>query len=369
MEQKAQREKDLRALEDAMAASAKANRQLEAEIGEIRTRSRQAQHGADRDGGSGARNRRPDSRPRGKAEDAGRQRIGDPTLAGQPAWRDHRGFRRLAADGPATAAGRARAAGGYAGGRSRLDPSRGGPARAAHRSRALATDLAELVRLKNAIATDRGSLEPGAVSPARSRTGVRSDRSPPGANRRNRENPGLGAGQGRRIGPASRISQRVDRPHGERNRRAPNERPTKREKPPKHRKSEAREQFAQAAFRDPARLAPKIPFFRGTRTIAAPCERRCSAGIRGIRRLWWDDSRDFDRDPPQSRHCLTGRWVGRVRRSLPVVWTTLDHQRGRRVLSVVSRNGPNQCRRRAVRARRRARRDDGRDIPRVACRK
>ena len=128
---------------------------------------------------------------------------------------------------------------------------------------------------------------------------------------------------------------------------------------------QAREQFAQAAFRDPARLAPKMPFAEARGPASAAGQRRYGAGLRGCRRLWRNDARHFDQYSPQSRRCLPGRWVGRVRRPLPVLWTTLDHQRGRRVLSLVSRNGPNQCRRRAVRARRRTCRDHGRNFSRL----
>ena len=44
------------------------------------------------------------------------------------------------------------------------------------------------------------------------------------------------------------------------------------------------------------------------------------------------------------RRGIPGGWVGGFRRPFPVVWATLDHQRGRRVLSLVSRHGPDQRR-------------------------
>ena len=369
MEQKAQREKDLRALEDAMAASAKANRQLEAEIAEIRTDRAKLNTALIETAG---RVRETEDRIRGLEERLKTlvaSEIGDPTLAG-----NRRGviievfaaLQRMGRRPPPAVLVRPE---------DMLEAVRASILLGAVlpelrvEAEILATDLAELVRLKNAIATDRGSLgrELSALTSEQDRLSALIEAR---QGRIAEVEKTLGSEQGkaaelaRQAGTLKELIDRMEKEIAGAQRAAEEAR-----KAAETQEKQAREQFAQAAFRDPARLAPKIPFSEARGPIAAPCERRCGAGIRGIGRLWWDDSRDFDCDPPQSRHCLTGRWVGGVRRSLPVVWTTLDHQRGRRVLSVVSRNGPNQCRRRAVRARRRACGDDGRDIPRVTGRK
>ena len=205
-----------------MAANAEARRRLEAEIESDQGRPGQAQRGPDRDRRSGARHRGPDPGPGAAAADPRRQRGGHPALPGEPARRHHRGLCRPAADGPPPAAGRAGAAGGYAGGGPRLDHARRRSAGTARRGRdprhrPCRTRAPEGGHRDGPHDPQRraGGPQPGAGAPGRPHGGAAEP------NRRGRAQCGRRAAESRGPRPAGRHAQRVDRPHGGGDRRRP----------------------------------------------------------------------------------------------------------------------------------------------------
>ena len=180
---------------------------------------------------------------------------------------------------------------------------------------ALAADLAELVRLEGGDRAERDR--------ARRRSWRRSSRS------RQRlaalvdaRQSRIGRGRAQRCGAErskaaelarqARNSQRVDRPHGERNRVARRRRAAEEAaaRPPRLRRARPASKFAALAFRDPARLAPKISFAEAEGLLPLPVSGDMVAGIRRVRTGRRHDARHFDRDAAESRRCLTcDGWV------------------------------------------------------------
>ena len=134
----------------------------------------------------------------------------------------------------------------------------------------LATDLAELVRLKEAIATDRGPSAGSwsaldreqerlsALMEARQSRIAEVERTL-GAER------GKAAELARQAGTLKELIDRMEAEIAGAQRAAEEAR-----KAAEAQEREARERFAQAAFRDPARLAPKIPFAEARGLLPRP---------------------------------------------------------------------------------------------------
>jgi septal ring factor EnvC (AmiA/AmiB activator) len=241
-EQKAQKERDLKVLEDAMAASAEAKRRLEAEIADIKT---------DRAKLTGALIDAAD-RVRG-IEDRTRdleQRLQTLT-ASETAIRRSLDSRRgviIEVFAALQRMGRRPPPAVLVRPEDMLEAVRAsimlGAVLPELRAEAetLATDLAELVRLKEAIASDRSTLgkEFAALTGEQAR---------------------LSALMEARQSRMAAVEQQIAgaRHAAEEARKAADAQ-----------EREARERFAQAAFRDPARLAPKIPFSEAKGLLPQP---------------------------------------------------------------------------------------------------
>ncbi len=134
----------------------------------------------------------------------------------------------------------------------------------------LATDLAELVRLKNAIATDRATLGTElaglqreqerltALMEARQRSIADVERNVGTERTRSTE-------LARQAGTLKELIDRMEQEIAGARRAAEEAR-----KAAEEQAREVRERFAQAAFRDPARLAPKIPFAEARGLLPRP---------------------------------------------------------------------------------------------------
>jgi septal ring factor EnvC (AmiA/AmiB activator) len=134
----------------------------------------------------------------------------------------------------------------------------------------LATDLAELVRLKTAIQTDRAALGAelaalhreqerlAALMEARQGRIVEVERSVGAEQDR-------AAGLARQAGTLKELIDRMEREIAGARRAAEEARRATEEQA-----RETRERFAQAAFRDPARLAPKVPFSEARGLLPRP---------------------------------------------------------------------------------------------------
>jgi murein hydrolase activator len=135
---------------------------------------------------------------------------------------------------------------------------------------ALATDLAELVRLKDAIATDRSTLgnELAALSAEQARVAALMNARQARLGEVERT---VGAEQERagelakQAGTLKELIERMEREIAGAQRAAEDAR-----KATEAQARETKERFAQAAFRDPARLAPKIPFSEARGLIPRP---------------------------------------------------------------------------------------------------
>ena len=167
------------------------------------------------------------------------------------------------------------------------------------------------------------------------------------------------------LGPPGRDSQRIDRPHGEGHRRPPGA--------PRKRRARAAEAQARRRASDlprpPSGIRPGSPPRSPSPRRRGCCRGRSAAmsrGNSGPGRLWRDDARHFDPHAAERRRGIAGGRLGGVRRALPVLWTTLDHQRRRRVLSLVGGHGSDRRGSGSIRARRGTRRHHGRDSTRVA---
>ncbi|MBM6595444.1 murein hydrolase activator EnvC family protein [Microvirga pudoricolor] len=269
-EQKARREGDLRKLEEAMAASAEARRRLEAEIAEIRTDRAKLNTAlietADRIRGTEDRTRGLEQRLQTlTASEAAIRRSLD----------SRRGvivevfaaLQRMGRRPPPAVLVRPE---------DMLEAVRTsillGAVLPELRAEAetLATDLAELVRLKDAIVADRNTLggELAALSKEQERlnalmnarqTRMAAVEQNMGSEREKAE------GLARQAGSLKELIDRMEREITGAQRAAEEAR-----KAAEAQAQATRERFAQAAFRDPARLAPKIPFAEARGLLPRP---------------------------------------------------------------------------------------------------
>ncbi|WP_210485377.1 murein hydrolase activator EnvC family protein [Microvirga antarctica] len=259
-EQKAQREKDLRALEEAMAASAKANKQLEAEIADIRT-DRAKLNAALIETATRLR----DTEDRTRALEQRLQTLVASESAIRRSLDSRRGvivevfaaLQRMGRRPPPAVLVRPE---------DMLEAVRASILLGAVlpelrlEAEVLASDLAELVRLKNAIAADRVSLgsELSALTSEQDRLAalIEARQGRIAEVERN-----LGSERektaelARQTGTLKELIDRMEKETAGAQRAAEEAR-----KAAETQEKQAREQFAQAAFRDPARLAPKVPF-------------------------------------------------------------------------------------------------------------
>jgi septal ring factor EnvC (AmiA/AmiB activator) len=143
----------------------------------------------------------------------------------------------------------------------------------------LATDLAELVRLKEAIATDRTTLngELTALNGEQERLAALMEAR---QGRIAEVERNVGAEQEKAAAlarQAGTLKELIDRMEAEISgaQRAVEEA----RKAAQAQERETREKFAQAAFRDPARLAPKIPFAEARGLLPRPVSGETSAGF------------------------------------------------------------------------------------------
>jgi septal ring factor EnvC (AmiA/AmiB activator) len=269
-EQKAQREKDLRALEEAMAASAKANRQLESEIAEIRTDRAKLNTALI---GTAGRVRDTEDRIRGLEERL--KTLVASEAAIRRSLESRRGviievfaaLQRMGRRPPPAVLVRPE---------DMLEAVRASILLGAVlpelrvEAEILATDLAELVRLKNAIATDRGSLgrELAALNSEQDRLSAlieaRQGRIAEVEKTLGSER-GKAAELARQAGTLKELIDRMEKEIVGAQRAADEAR-----KAAETQEKQAREQFAQAAFRDPARLAPKMPFSEARGQLPRP---------------------------------------------------------------------------------------------------
>jgi len=270
LEQKTQREKDLRALEEAMAASAKANKQLETEIAEIRT-DRAKLNTALID--TATRVRETEDRIH-ELEERLKTLVAS-EAAIRRSLESRRGviievfaaLQRMGRRPPPAVLVRPE---------DMLEAVRASILLGAVlpelrvEAEILATDLAELVRLKNAIATDRGSLgkELAALNAEQDRLSALIDAR---QGRIAEVEKSLGSERGkatelaRQAGTLKELIDRMEKEILGAQKAAEEAR-----KAAEAQEKQAREQFAQAAFRDPARLAPKVPFAEARGQLPRP---------------------------------------------------------------------------------------------------
>lgn len=269
-EEKARREADLKALEAAMAASAEARRKLEAEIGEIRTDRAKLNASLIE---TAERERATEERIR--AIEGRLQTLTSSETAIRRSLDSRRGvivevfaaLQRMGRRPPPAVLVRPE---------DMLEAVRASILLGAvlpelrSETEALATDLGELVRLKNAIVTDRATLglELAALSGEHERVialmNARQDRlgeieRDAGAER------DRAAELAKQAGTLKELIDRMEREIAGSQRAADEAR-----KATEAQAREMRERFAQAAFRDPARLAPKIPFSEARGLLPRP---------------------------------------------------------------------------------------------------
>ncbi|KAB0269158.1 murein hydrolase activator EnvC family protein [Microvirga brassicacearum] len=260
VEQKAQREKDLRALEEAMAASASANRQLESEIAEIRTDRAKLNTAL-----IGTANRVRETEDRIRALEQRLQTLTASEAAIRRSLESRRGviievfaaLQRMGRRPPPAVLVRPE---------DMLEAVRASILLGAVlpelrvEAEILASDLTELVRLKDAIATDRRSLgnELAALTSEQDRLAAlieaRQGRIAEVERTLGSER-GKAAELARQAGSLKELIDRMEKEIAGAQKAAEEAR-----KAAEAQEKQAREQFAQAAFRDPARLAPKVPF-------------------------------------------------------------------------------------------------------------
>jgi septal ring factor EnvC (AmiA/AmiB activator) len=270
VEQKARREQDLKALEDAMAASAKANKALEAEIAAIRT-DRAKLNAALIE--TASRVRETEDRIRGLE-----QRL-QALVASEAAIRRSLDSRRgiiIEVFAALQRMGRRPPPAVLVRPEDMLEAVRAsillGAVLPELRVEAdiLATDLTELVRLKNAIATDRKALgsELTALTLEQDRLSALIDAR---QSRIAEVEQSLGSERGkvaelaRQAGTLKELIESMEKEIAGAQRASEEAR-----KAAEAQDRQAREQFAQAAFRDPARLAPKAPFSEARGLLPRP---------------------------------------------------------------------------------------------------
>lgn len=269
-EQKAQRESDLRVLEEAMAANAEARRKLEAEIADIRTDRARLNTALIE---TAERVRGTEDRIRGLEQRL--QTLTASEGAIRRSLESRRGviievfaaLQRMGRRPPPAVLVRPE---------DMLKAVRAsimlGAVLPELRSEAetLATDLTELVRLKNAIATDRTTLgtELSALTGEQDRLSALM-----------RARQGRLAEVERSIGSESQKATELARQAGslkelidrmEKEIAGAHKAAEEARKAAEAQEREAKERFAQAAFRDPARLAPKIPFSEARGMLPQP---------------------------------------------------------------------------------------------------
>ena len=225
---------------------------------------------------------------------------------------------------------------------------------------ALAADLSELVRLRAALAADRRSLEQeladlsreqertAALVAARQSRLAEAERSF-GAER---------AKSAELAREAQTLKELIERM--ERDVAAAQKASEEARKAAEAQARETRERFAAAAFRDPARLAPKIPFPEARGLLPMPVAGAMVREFGGPDGVGGTTPRHLNFDTTPCCRRLARRWLGRLRGAVPVVWAIVDHQCGGRLLSSSSRHGSNQGRGGPIRACRGAGGDDGR---------
>jgi septal ring factor EnvC (AmiA/AmiB activator) len=269
-EQKVQRERDLKVLEEAMAASAEAKRRLEGEIAEIRT-DRAKLNTALID--TAERIRGTEDRIRGLEQRL--QTLTASETAIRRSLESRRGviievfaaLQRMGRRPPPAVLVRPE---------DMLEAVRAsimlGAVLPELRSEAetLATDLAELVRLKNAIATDRTTLgqELAALTGEQDRLSalMRARQGRLAEVERSIGSESQKAVElARQAGTLKELIDRMEKEIAGAQRAAEEAR-----KAAEAQEREAKERFAQAAFRDPARLAPKIPFSEARGMLPQP---------------------------------------------------------------------------------------------------
>lgn len=269
-EQKAQRERDLKQLEDAMAASAEARRQLEAEIAAIRT-DRAKLNAALIDTASRVRG----TEDRIRALEQRLQTLGSSEAAIRRSLESRRGIivevfaalQRMGRKPPPAVLVRPE---------DMLEAVRASIMLGAvlpelrAEAEALAADLAELVRLKEAIAVDRATLgtELTALTGEQDRLSALMNAR---QSRMTEVERSMGAEQekaadlARQAGTLKELIDRMEKEIAGAKVAAEEAR-----KAAEAQEREAKERFAQAAFRDPARLAPKIPFSEARGLLPRP---------------------------------------------------------------------------------------------------
>jgi murein hydrolase activator len=269
-EQKAQRERDLKVLEEAMAASVEAKRRLEAEIADIRTDRARLNTALIE---TASRIRGTEDRIQGLE-----QRLGTLT-ASETAIRRSLDSRRgviVEVFAALQRMGRRPPPAVLVRPEDMLEAVRAsimlGAVLPELRSEAetLATDLAELVRLKNAIAADRTTLgtelagltgeqdrlsalmnaRQGRLSEVERNVGAEREKA---------------AELARHAGSLKELIDRMEKEIAAAQKAAEEAR-----RAAEAQEKEAKERFAQAAFRDPARLAPKIPFSEARGLLPQP---------------------------------------------------------------------------------------------------
>ncbi|MFC4173782.1 murein hydrolase activator EnvC family protein [Microvirga sp. GCM10011540] len=269
-EQKAQRERDLRILEEAMAASAEARKRLEAEIAEIQTDRAKLNTALIE-----TANRTRATEDRIRALEQRLQTLTASEAAIRRSLESRRGviievfaaLQRMGRRPPPAVLVRPE---------DMLEAVRAsimlGAVLPELRAEAetLATDLAELVRLKNAIATDRSTLgsELAALTGEQNRlTALMKARQ----GRLAEVERSVGSERekavelARQAGSLKELIERMEQEIAGAQKAAEEAR-----KAAEAQEREARERFAQAAFRDPARLAPKIPFSEARGMLPQP---------------------------------------------------------------------------------------------------
>jgi murein hydrolase activator len=269
-EQKARREQDLRLLEDAMAANADARKRLEAEIADIRTDRAKLNAALIETAG----------RARGTEDriNALEQRLQTLTASESAIRRSLESRRGIIIEVFAALQrmGRRPPPAVLVRPEDMLEAVRASILLGAVlpelrlEAEALATDLAELVRLKDAIVSDRSTLGAelaaltgeqdrlSALMNARQGRMVEVERNI-GSEREK------AAELGRQAGTLKELIDRMEKEIAGAHRAAEEAR-----KAAEAQERETKERFAQAAFRDPARLAPKIPFSEARGLLPRP---------------------------------------------------------------------------------------------------
>ena len=118
--------------------------------------------------------------------------------------------------------------------------------------------------------------------------------------------------------------------------------------------AEAKARFASTPLRDPARLAPAIAFNDAKGMLSLPAQRHGHQIFWRAERFRRRREGTFSRDAPEAP--LFRRQAMAISRSGPVaeLWTTLDHQRRRRLLCRLGGHGSDRRGCRTIRPRWRA---------------